>query len=245
VSGQLMGLTAPELRQLQSCMPGHAYQLDYMEALTGFFTDYLQQREPTAQPTMLNHLLTLIQAGELSQAAALSLLKTMWLAGIATSSMLMSNATHYLLTHPLVAEQLRADPALVDNFIEEILRLEPPLSALWRVTTQAVSLGGQQLPAGGRVMCSIVAANRDPARYAEPDKLDLSRRPTRHLSFGGGIHACIGAHLARLEGRTLMHWVLAQGASLRPINPSAPPTYFPTPIFRALSSLPVTLQSVA
>ncbi|WP_400191910.1 cytochrome P450 [Hymenobacter sp. B81] len=245
VSGQLMGLTAPELRQLQSCMPGHAYQLNYMAELTGFFTDYLQQREPTDQPTMMNHLLTLIQAGELSQAAALSLLKTMWLAGIATSSMLMSNATHYLLKHPLVAEQLRANPALIDNFIEEILRLEPPLSAFWRISTQAVTLGGHELPAGARVMCSIVAANRDPARYTQPDELDLSRRPTRHLSFGGGIHACIGAHLARLEARILVQWVLAQGSSLRPINPSAVPTYFPTPIFRALSSLPVTLQPVA
>jgi cytochrome P450 len=245
VSAQLLGLTTAERQQLQSCMPGHAYQLDYFDELTGFFTAYFQQPPSTTQPSILNYLFALIQAGQLTQAAAISLVKTVWLAGIATSSMLMTSATHYLLTHPTVADQLRADPALIDTFMEEVLRLEPPLSAAWRITKQPVTLGEQQLPAGASVICSIVAANRDPARYANPDELDLSRRPMRHLSFGGGIHACLGAHLARLEARVMVQWVLAQGSRFRQINASAQPEYFPSTIFRALRALPVTLQPLA
>jgi len=242
VSAQLLGLTLHERQQLLACMPGHAYKLDYIDALAGFFDNYFAQRAPTTQPTMLNRLHTLIREGQLSQAAAVSLTKTIWLAGIATSSMLMSNAAHFLLTHPTVAAQLRANPSLLTAFIEEILRLEPPLGSVWRITTQAVTLGGQELAAGTPVLCSIAAANRDPARYPLPNELDLNRRPLRHLSFGGGIHACIGAHLARLEARVLLEWLLAQGPGLRQTNPSARPEYFTAQAFRALGQLPVTLQ---
>ena len=169
----------------------------------------------------------------------------MWMASITTTSMLISNAAHYLLTHPVVADQLRAQPPLIDAFIEEILRLEPPLGALWRTVTQPVTLGGREIPAGASVVCSIVAANRDPARYARPDELDLHRRPARHLSFGGGVHACLGAHLARLEARVAVEWLLAHGPALRLTNASAPPEYFPTQHFRALATLPLTLQPTA
>ncbi|MCB2410412.1 cytochrome P450 [Hymenobacter lucidus] len=243
VSAQLLGLTADERQSLQRCLPGHAYQLDYLEALTSFFDEYLQRQQPTAAPTILNHLLTLTQAGQLAQDTAISLIKTMWLASIVTSSMLMSNAAYYLLTHPTVADQLRDNPSLVEPFIEEILRLEPSLSAIARVTTQAVTLGDQELPAGAFVVCSIVAANRDPAYYSKPDEVDLSRRPARHLSFGGGIHACLGAHLARLEARTVLHWLIAQGPGFRQVNPSAPAEYFPSHTFRALNTLPVSWPS--
>jgi cytochrome P450 len=242
VSAQLLGMTAAERRKLQSTMPGHAYQLDYLDALTSFFTDYFQQPPPTGHPTVLSHLRTLIQVGELSTTAAISMTKTLWLAGIATTSMLMSSAAYYLLKHPDVADQLRADPALVDNFIEEMLRLQPSLTIVGRVTTQPVVLGEHELPAGASVVCSILAANRDSARYANPDELDLSRRPTRHLSFGGGIHACLGAHLARLEARVVVHWLLAQGAGLRQLNASVRPSYFPAYVFRAIKHLPVKLQ---
>ena len=244
VSAQLLGLTAAERRQLQSSLPGPVYQLGYIAELTGFMDDYFQQKQPTTQPLLLNSLLKLVQTGQSTQAAAVSLARTMWLASITTTSMLMSNAAYYLLTHPTVADQLRASPELIDKFIEEILRLEPPTGAASRITTEPVMLGGQQLPAGASVLCSIVAANRDPVYYSNPDELDLNRRASRHLSFGGGIHACLGAYLARLEARVVVQWLLAQGTTLRLTNSSALPEYFPTPYFRALTTLPITLQPI-
>jgi cytochrome P450 len=246
VGAQLLGLTTAERKQLQSRLPGHAYDLEHIGELTRFFEEYFQQRQsPAEEPVMLDQLLAYIRSGQLTQEAALSLAKTMWLAGIATSSMLMSSAAYYLLTHPLVAEQLRAAPELIDAFIEEILRLESPLNVFFRITTQPYTLGGQDLPAGSMVLCSITAANRDPARYPNPDELDLSRRASRHLSFGGGIHACMGAHLARLEARIVVQWLLSQGPALQCVNPAARPNYFPTLHFRALTSLPLTLHPTA
>ena len=242
VSAQMLGLTTAERKQLQSCLPGHAYSLGYLGELDSFFEAYFQQPRLSAGPGLLGLLHTHLQTGRLTPADALSLTKTLWLAGIATSSMLLSSAAQYLLTHPGVAAQLRAQPELVDAFVEEILRLEPPLNTLCRIATQPVTLDGQELPAGASIICALAAANRDPARYPHPDELDLGRRPTRHFSFGGGIHACLGAHLARLEARVVVHWLLAQGAALRLTQPDALPEYFNTPTFRALATLPVTLQ---
>jgi cytochrome P450 len=243
VGAELLGLSKAELRHLQASLPGHTYALMYFRELKQFFTTYFQQRQTPEQPVMLDHLLEHIHAGELTEAAALGLAQTMWLAGITTSSMLISSAAYYLLTHPAVAGQLRAEPELLDAFIEEMLRLEPPLNTFWRVTTQPVTLGGQNLPAGSKIICCIAAANRDPVRYPNPDELDLHRASSRHLSFGNGIHACMGAHLARLETRIALRWLLAQGPSFQLANQHALPNYFPTNLFRALATLPVTLQS--
>jgi len=242
VSAQLLGLTTAERQRLQNSLPGHVYQLGYVKELNDFLTDYFQQHEPAAATGMMNQLLTLIRAGRLSQPAAVSLARTMWMASITTTSMLMSNAAQYLLTHPAVAAELRANPELVGAFMEEILRLEPPLVEVERTAIRPATLGGQAIPAGATVVCSVAAANRDPARYPNPDVLDLHRRPGRHLSFGGGIHACMGAHLARLEARIVIHWLLAQGPALRRVNASAAPAYFQGPHFRALATLPLTLQ---
>lgn len=245
VSAQLLGLTPDERRQLQSVLPGPVYGLGYLGELTAFFENYLQQ-PPVAEPTtILAQLVAHVHSGRLTMLAALGLAKTMWLASITTSSIVMSGAAQYLLTHPTEAAELRAQPELADAFVEEILRLEPPLTTVWRVTTEPVVLGGQALPAGTNVICCLSAANRDPTRYPEPDELDLRRRPTRHLAFGGGVHACLGAHLARLEARLVVQWLLAEGASLRLTQPAALPTYFPNATFRALAELPVSLQPLA
>ena len=242
VGGQLLGLTRAEQLDLQGRLPGHAYSLAYLGPLNQYFTEYFAQRQTPAEPVLLDQFLAQMRKGELTHEAALNLAKTMWLAGIATSSMLMSSAAYYLLQYPAVAAQLRAEPELVDNFVEEMLRLEPPVNFIWRNATQPVVLGGQALPTGSLVVLSVGAANRDPARLPNPDELDFRRRPVRHLAFGGGIHACMGAHLARLEVRIVVRWLLAQGPALRFTLPSMLPSYYPNIHFRALAHLPLTLQ---
>ena len=121
-------------------------------------------------------------------------------AGHETTTNLIGNALVTLLQHPPQRARLQADPALVRSTVEEMLRFESSNQLGNRITTQAVELGGVALPAGTRVTLCIGAANRDPARFADPQALDLARSPNKHLAFAAGIHMCLGANLARLEG---------------------------------------------
>jgi cytochrome P450 len=97
-------------------------------------------------------------------------------------------------------ERLKADPGLIPNAIEELLRFDSSVQMTGRATLTDVEIGGVTLPAGESVVQLLGAANRDPAQYAEPDSLDVGRQNIRPMSFGGGIHHCLGAQLARLEG---------------------------------------------
>jgi len=239
MSGELLGLTPAERQELGSRLPSQLYEFEYFNELTAFFQAHFEQRQPSTEPLLLDQLLAHWRAGRCSLAEIVNLTITIWLAGLSTTGMLMSSAAYYLLAHPQVAGQLRAAPALVPAFVEEMLRLETPLHTLPRRTTQPVVLGGQALPADTLVLCCVAAANRDPLRFPEPDVLDLQRKPTRHLAFGGGIHACIGAHLARLETRLMVQWLLAQGPRLRLANARALPEFRPSQIMRVLHKLPL------
>jgi cytochrome P450 len=245
VSGELLGLTSAERQELSSRLPGQLYQFEYFNVLTTFFQEHFEQRQPPAEPVLLDHLVAHWRAGRFSLAEAVDLAKVLWLAGLTTTSMLMSSATYHLLARPQVAEQLRADPTLVPAFVEEMLRLESPLHTFPRRTTQPVVLGGQALPADVLIICGVAAANRDPVRFPEPDLVDLQRKSTRHLAFGGGIHACMGAHLARLETRLMVQWLLDQGPRLRLANASALPEYLPSQNLRVLHKLPLLTSPVS
>ncbi|MBH8560008.1 cytochrome P450 [Hymenobacter negativus] len=244
MSGELLGLTPAERQELGSRLPSQLYEFEYFKELTTFFQAHFEQRQTSAEPVLLDRLLAHWRAGRCSLAEIVNLSITIWLAGLSTTGMLMSSAAYHLLAHPQVAEQLRADPALVPAFVEEMLRLETPLHTLPRRTTQPVVLGGQALPADTLVLCCVAAANRDPRRFSAPDVLDLQRKPARHLAFGGGIHACIGAHLARLETRLMVQWLLAQGPRLRLANARALPEFRPSQIMRVLQQLPLLASSV-
>jgi cytochrome P450 len=110
---------------------------------------------------------------------------------------------------PAAKERLVADPSLVPSAIEETLRLDPPVPNFARTLTRDVELHGRTLQAGDRVLLVYGAANRDEAEFPDPDALVVDRHPNRHLSFGAGVHRCLGAHLARLELRIVLEEVLA------------------------------------
>ncbi|GAB2865715.1 cytochrome P450 [Hymenobacter ruber] len=239
MSGELLGLTPAERQRLSSRLPSHLYRFEYFNVLTTFFEECFEQRQPAAEPVLMDQLVAHWRAGRFSLADAVDLAKTVWLAGLTTTSMLMSSAAYHLLARPEVAGQLRDAPALVPAFVEEMLRLESPLHTFPRRTTQPVVLGGQALPADALILCCVAAANRDPVRFPAPEVLDLQRKPTRHLAFGGGVHACIGAHLARLQARLMVQWLLAQGPRLRLANARALPEYLPSQILRVLHRLPL------
>jgi cytochrome P450 len=141
------------------------------------------------------------QDGALSEQEMLSTIFQLVVAGHDTTTSLIGNGTVALLLHPGQRDALVADPALVPHAIEEILRWDAPVPhSTFRYTTQDIAFGGIVIPAFAQVIISLAAANRDPARYDGAETLDIARPDTSHLAFGHGIHHCLGARLARLEG---------------------------------------------
>jgi cytochrome P450 len=122
-------------------------------------------------------------------------------AGHETTTNLIGNALYELLQWPEERHRLEADPGLIDTAVDEFLRFQSPNQLGNRMTTEAVEFHGEEVAAGTRIHLCIGAANRDPRQYDEPDRLDLSRKPNRHLAFAQGPHLCAGFSLARMEGR--------------------------------------------
>jgi cytochrome P450 len=170
----------------------------------------------------------------------LSLSFLLLLAGHETTTNLIGNGTLALLRSPEQCERLRAEPGLLPNAVEELLRYDSPVQATARIATEEVELGGQRLAPGALVVCGIGAANRDPAVHSEPDRLDVARTDIRHLSFGLGAHFCMGAALARLEGEIAFGALLERCRTLR-LASSQPLGHRPNFILRGLRSLPVTV----
>ena len=242
VGGQFIGFTGQECKHLRERLPAHPCDAPFFEPLAEIIAETLRSRPKATKPsTLLDTLIALEHTEELTFSAVVSLTKTLWTASTVTSSSVMASAAHYLLTHPTVAAQLRTCPEQVNPFVEELLRLAAPLAHFGRRTTRPVTLGGCELPGGACVLVSLAAANRDPDHYSDPGALDLNRSPSRHLSFGGGIHACLGAYLARLEIRLMVRWLLNQENTLRLVSPGSLPEYYPHFTFRALMHMAVTL----
>jgi cytochrome P450 len=133
-----------------------------------------------------------------------------YIAGYETTANLLSNSLLRLAENPRQRERLVREPEGLGVAIEELLRFDAPVQVLARTTTRPTGLHGHELPAGSRVLLVYGAANRDPRRFEEPDRLDLTRPVVRHLAFGEGIHHCLGAPLARLEARVGLRCVLAR-----------------------------------
>jgi cytochrome P450 len=128
------------------------------------------------------------------------------LAGLDTVTSALSTAFAALAARPRLRQQIAADPAVIPNAVEELLRMDGPVVFLPRVARRDVQLAGQVIPAGAQVQIAIAVANRDPAEHPDPDKIDF-RRIERHLAFGGVPHRCLGSHLARMEMReVLQEW---------------------------------------
>ena len=138
-----------------------------------------------------------------------------YLAGNTTTSSLVSNGLYLLAQHPDQQARLAATPEAVPNAVEELLRYESPVQWTSRVATRDVELHGQVVPAGSRVMMLLAAAHRDPRVFDDPNKFDVFRRPRRHLGFGDGVHRCVGAPLARLEGRVALEVIFERVPNFR------------------------------
>jgi cytochrome P450 len=161
-----------------------------------------------------------------------------------TTVNLISNGTLTMLRHPDLAERLRTQPGIALRVVEELLRMESPVQYLPnRVATADIDIAGTTIPKGARVVLLLAAANRDPDGFAEPDTFDPGRRANQHFGFGGGIHYCFGAPLARLEAQLALT-ALAQRLE-NPRLVGDPPPYRPSPVLRGPLHLPIELDAVA
>jgi cytochrome P450 len=165
----------------------------------------------------------------------------MMFGGIETAEGMTTSLFWHVLSTPGAPDELRADPSLVSNAVEESLRLEPAASRVDRYATADVELAGAHIAHGDLVIVSLTAANRDPAIFAEPDRFVVRRQNARsHLTFAVGPHACVGVHLARLEAQAALEMALERWPDLGLDDGATPPTGL---IFRKPRSLPVRWTS--
>ncbi|MFE5715887.1 cytochrome P450 [Streptomyces sp. NPDC056501] len=162
------------------------------------------------------------------------------IAGHETTVNLISNTVRNLLTHPEQLAALRADPGLLDGAIEESLRYDGPVeTSTFRFTREPVTIGDTEIPAGASVLVAIGALDRDPARFPDPDRFDIRRDTRGHLAFGHGLHYCLGAPLARLEGRIALRTLLDRFPRLELDPESDPWEWVPGLLIRGVRRLPV------
>jgi len=155
-----------------------------------------------------------VDAGELSEAEAGMLVRSFLSAGIDTTVYGLGNALYCLASHPEQWKILRENPNLIRGAFEEVLRYEAPVQTFFRTTTRPIDVGGVRLGEGEKVLLFLAAANRDPRRWERPDTFDVRRRAAGHMTFGTGIHGCVGQAVARLETEAILTALASRVASL-------------------------------
>src|SRR5438876_8598133 len=170
--------------------------------MRGFLPDLMAQRRAAHQDDLLTRLVEAeVEGQRLTQAEVLGFVQLLLVGGQETTANLINNAVLCFLENPDQLARLRAAPDLLPSAIEEVLRYRSPLQWMPRATRSAVEMHGLVIPAGKLVLPMIGSANRDPKQFRDAGRFDITRDPNPHIAFGHGIHACLGAPLARLEAR--------------------------------------------
>jgi cytochrome P450 len=159
-------------------------------------------------------------------------------AGHETTTSMVGNGVGMLLDHPDQLKRLQQDPSLIDTAVEEILRYESPLQIGNRLATEDVEIGGELVPVGTYIHTSIAGANRDPLEFDNPEAVDIGRKPNRHVAFAMGHHICLGATLARMEGKIAIGRLIERFPNLRADGPAE---HLGLARFRGFNSLPVAI----
>ena len=212
-------------------------------AMISYFRSLLaaRRREPTDD--LVSALIAARdEADRLSENELLSMMFLLLVGGHETTVNLICSGTVALLLNPGELARLRADSSLVKSAVEELLRYVNPVNnATFRLARKSLEIDGVRIDAGEVVLVSLSGANLDPSRFDGPDRLDLSRDNTGHLAFGHGIHYCLGAPLARMEGEIAFRGLLDRFASLTLAVPPDALRWRPSTLMHGLESLPVRL----
>ena len=204
----------------------------YLRSLVG-------ERRRRPADDLLSDLVAAVDEGErLTEDELVATSINLLFAGHETTTNLIGNGTLSLLRHPDQLELLRRRPELLPGAVEELLRYDSPVQRVRRITTRDITIGGRDIPRATPVTAFLGSANRDPAQWERPDELDVTRPDVFPMSFGGGPHYCIGASLARLEGRIAFETLLDRFESLE-LSERFEDRWHPNVAFRGLVELPL------
>jgi cytochrome P450 len=212
--------------------------------IVGYIKQLLADKRVAPADDLLSALLNVREEGDqLSEEELLAMVFLMLIAGHETTMNLIGNGVYLLLTHPDQRERIAADRSLLPGAVEEFLRYEPPVQTTSpRVTSEPVEYSGVTIPANEMVMVSLLSANRDGVAFPDVDRFDIARRGAAHLTFGHGIHFCLGAALARLEGRIAIAGLLDRFPGLQLARPAHELDRRSTLFIRGLAHLRVRLK---
>jgi cytochrome P450 len=208
-------------------------------SLAGYFEELIAERRRALGDDILSGMIRAEEAGDrLSHAELVSQSIGLLIAGFETTIGLIGNGIRQLLLHPDQLALLRREPKRIESAVEECLRFDGPIPLTQRIPHADVVFGDKTIPKDSSVLVLLAAANRDPARFPDPDRFDITRDPNPHIAFGGGAHLCLGMHLARMESRIAIGRLVERFPKLRLESDSVE---WGASLFRVPGALPITL----
>ena len=222
--------------------PGEAERAEAASAkVNEYLNDLIDRRRAEPADDLLSGLIAASDGQDrLTQPEVSVTVSLIYAAGFETTMNLIGNLVHTLMRHPDQLARLRADRSLVPSAVDEVLRFEPPVQIDGRYVRADTEIGGHVIPQGHGVLALLGAANRDPAAVQDPDRFDVGRADVPMLAFGSGIHYCLGAALARLEGQEVLKALLDRFATWTPLNDNPPWKHRLT--LRGLATLPIAFS---
>ena len=218
----------------------------YMWLFVRYFRTFIARRRAEPRDDLVTALIRAEEGGDkLNEDELIAMIFLILVAGYETTMNLIASGTLALLQHPHERERLQRNPALAESAVEELLRYTSPANfAFPRVTREDVTLASVTIPRDELVMAGLGSANRDESQFPDPDTLDITREPNRHLAFGMGAHFCLGAPLARLEGRIALTTLFRRFPDLRLTDPPES-LRWRRGLIRGLERLPVAFERAA
>lgn len=211
--------------------------------VASYFLRIIEERRTRPEPDLISTVAQAEVDGQrLTDREVLGFCTLLLVAGNETTTNLIGNAVQCFLEHPDVADRLRKEPAGLPAAVEEVLRYRSPVQAMFRLALQKVALDGHELEPGDSVLAWIGSANRDGDQFVEPTRFDIGRSPNPHIAFGHGIHQCLGAPLARLEGRVALESLLRRTGAMRRADPATPLEPMESIIVHGVRKLPVVFE---
>jgi cytochrome P450 len=233
--------TAPP-RTDQSATPGRRRIYDEADRFKSYLGEHVDERRHDPREDLLSELVEAeVDGKRLTDAEIVNFAMGLLVAGHLTTTMLLGNTILCLDRHPEQAAMVRADRSRIPPAIEESLRLLTPVAVVGRITNAGVDLAGHTIAENEMLLVWVAAANRDPRQFTDPHSYDVGRDPNPHLAFGRGIHFCLGAPLARLEGRIALNILLDRFGVLH-TDPQAPPEFLANPSLIGLRTLPLLVR---
>lgn len=248
---ELLGVAVEDRQQFRSWSqaivtgpsgPQPELAISALEAFIQYIKQLLEDKRTRPGSDLTSSLVRVEEQGDrLSEDELISMIWLLIIAGHETTVNLIGNGMLALLQHPQQLDLLRADPSLLPSATEELLRYTAPVSlSTPRWASEDIVIHGQVIHKGEMVFVSLIAADTDPAQFPDPSRLDIARRENQHIAFGKGIHYCLGAPLARLEGQIAIGMLLQRFPHLRLAQDPEQLIWGPNPLLHGLSSLPVT-----